>query len=176
MGWKSYFTSFRRKPESMSFVIVEKGGIHSFVIPAKAGIHLFVIPAEAGIQLLIPSFPRKRNLATLILRFVAITDSRPCVARRASLPAGYFLLLAQEKVTKEKGTLGAAPAAKRPVREGRPGSIDRPSLACDRMRAIHRAPSRALHAADPSGLRRVTEGPGRAKSGGALRVFLSQRR
>jgi hypothetical protein len=78
------------------------------------------------------------------------------------LPAGYFLLLAQEKVTKEKGTLGSAPAAKRPVREDQPGSIDRPSMACDRMRAIHRAHRVLVHAAFSSDLRRVSEGFGRA--------------
>jgi hypothetical protein len=33
---------------------------------------------------------------------VARTDSRPCVVRRPSMVAGYFLLLAQKKVTKEK--------------------------------------------------------------------------
>src|SRR4051812_48326279 len=38
----------------------------------------------------------------------AKTDSRPCAFRRPSLVAGYFLLLAQKKVTKEKGTLASA--------------------------------------------------------------------
>ena len=35
--------------------------------------------------------------------------------------AGHFLLLAQKKVTKENGTLGAAPLAERAVRYGRTG-------------------------------------------------------
>ena len=39
----------------------------------------------------------------LLVRF-AKPASRPCALRRASLRAGHFLLLAQEKVTKEKGT------------------------------------------------------------------------
>jgi hypothetical protein len=80
------------------------------------------------------------------------------------LPAGYFLLLAQEKVTKEKGTLGTAPAAERPVRKGRPGPIDRPSTACDRMRAIHRAHRVLEHAAFSSDLRRGSEGLEKRKS------------
>ena len=41
---------------------------------------------------------------------VARTASRPCVFPLASMRAGHFLLLAQEKVTKEKGTLAAAVA------------------------------------------------------------------
>jgi hypothetical protein len=45
----------------------------------------------------------------LLVRF-AKPDSRPCALRRASLRAGHFLLLAQEKVTKEKGTPGTAVA------------------------------------------------------------------
>jgi hypothetical protein len=48
----------------------------------------------------------------LVLRFArqrfSKTDSRPCAFRRPSMVAGYFLLLAQKKVTKEKGTLAAA--------------------------------------------------------------------
>ena len=51
----------------------------------------------------------------LVLRFgfgvVAKTASRPCVVRLTSLSAGDFLLLAQKKVTKEKGTL-AHPCAR----------------------------------------------------------------
>jgi len=47
----------------------------------------------------------------------------------AILAAGHFLLLAQKKVTKENGTLGAAPLAARAVRYGRTGSAHRPSLA-----------------------------------------------
>jgi hypothetical protein len=39
---------------------------------------------------------------------VAKTDSRPCVVCRPSMAASYFLLLAQKKVTKEKGTLAVA--------------------------------------------------------------------
>jgi len=55
------------------------------------------------------------------------------------MATSYFLLLAQKKVTKENGTLGAAPLAKRAVRYGRTGSANRPSLACSRIGAIHRA-------------------------------------
>ncbi len=55
------------------------------------------------------------------------------------MAAGYFLLLAQKKVTKENGTLGSAPLAKRAVRCGRTGSADRPSMACSRIGAIPRA-------------------------------------
>ena len=59
----------------------------------------FVIPAKAGIQLL-PFL--------LIFSAHAKTDSRPCAVCPPSLAASHFLLLAQEKVTKEKGTLAAA--------------------------------------------------------------------
>ena len=45
------------------------------------------------------------------VRAVRETDSRPCVVPSAILAAGYFLLLAQKKVTKENGTLGFAPLA-----------------------------------------------------------------
>jgi hypothetical protein len=48
---------------------------------------------------------------------IAITDSRPCVVCPPSMAASYFLLLAQKKVTKEKGTLAAAVAgASMPLR------------------------------------------------------------
>src|SRR4051794_6671252 len=61
---------------------------------------LVVIPAEAGIHF---------DLAVaLLFGAAARTDSRPCAFRRPSLVAGYFLLLAQKKVTKEKGTLASA--------------------------------------------------------------------
>src|SRR5580765_2790597 len=70
---------------------------------------------------------------------VAIADSRPCVVRRPSMVAGYFLLLAQKKVTKENGTLGFAPSAAPRVRYGRTGFAHRPSMACCRNR---RDPSR----------------------------------
>src|SRR6476620_12080188 len=86
-----------------------------------------VIPAEAGIHL------------ALVFGVVAITDSRPCAFRRPSMVAGYFLLLAQKKVTKEKGTLGSAPLAERAVRYGRTGSAHRASCPVVRIGAIHRA-------------------------------------
>src|SRR4029077_13644621 len=44
----------------------------------------------------------------LIFRAGAKPDSRPCAVCPPSLAASHFLLLAQEKVTKEKGTLAAA--------------------------------------------------------------------
>src|SRR5689334_5567668 len=82
--------------------------------------------------------------------------------------AGHFLLLAQKKVTKENGTLGAAPLAARAVRYGRTGLAKRPSLA---SRPNRRDPSRrprAGHAAFPSALRRGFRGEERrARSEGA---------
>src|SRR5580765_3144637 len=74
------------------------------------------------------------------------------------MAASYFLLLAQKKVTKEKGTLGFAPSPKARVRCGWTGFAHRPSMACCRNR---RDPSRrpcAVHAAFPSTLRRYSEG------------------
>ena len=55
------------------------------------------------------------------------------------MAAGYFLLLAQKKVTKENGTLGIRAVAARAVRCGRTGFADRPSMACGQNR---RDPSR----------------------------------
>jgi len=83
-----------------------------FVIPAKAS--NFVIPAKAGIQLLAFAFD--------LLWTSAYRETRPtsvCISR-ASLRASHFLLLAQEKVTKEKGTPATAVAGHRArrLREG----------------------------------------------------------
>src|SRR6476469_9772360 len=89
---------------------------------------------------------------------VAIADSRPCVVRRPSMVAGYFLLLAQKKVTKENGTLGFAPSAAPRVRYGRTGFAHRPSMACCRNRRDPSRRPRAGHAAGPSTLRRCSEG------------------
>ena len=86
-----------------------------------------------------------------------------CVSS-AILAAGYFLLLAQKKVTKEKGTLGTAPLAERAVREGRTGLAKRPSMA---SRPNRRDPSRrprAGHAAGPSTLRRGFRADPKSKS------------
>src|SRR3982750_2220456 len=61
---------------------------------------LVVIPAEAGIHF---------DLAVaLLFGAAARTDSRPCAFRPPSWRPSYFLLLAQKKVTKEKGTLASA--------------------------------------------------------------------
>ena len=63
-----------------------------FVIPAKAP-HI-VIPAKAGIQLLaFGSWVFRENRPTSL-----------CFFARHPWRASHFLLLAQEKVTKEKGT------------------------------------------------------------------------
>ena len=55
------------------------------------------------------------------------------------MATSYFLLLAQKKVTKEKGTLGTARSPVARVRYGRTGSANRPSMASSRIGAIHRA-------------------------------------
>ena len=60
-----------------------------------------VIPAKAGIQFSFGAF-RETRLTSL------------CFFTRHPWRASHFLLLAQEKVTKEKGTPGAAP----PLRGG----------------------------------------------------------
>ena len=92
------------------------------------------------------------------LRRFATTDSRPCVVRPPSMAAGYFLLLAQKKVTKENGTLGSAPSPSARVRCGRTGSAHRPSMACCPNRRDPSRRPRAVHAADPFALRRGSEG------------------
>ena len=81
------------------------------VIPAEAGIHFrLVIPANAGIQFV------------FALRRFAITDSRPCAAWSPSMATRYFLLLVQEKVTKENTPSAPRPRLKARVRYGRTGS------------------------------------------------------
>ncbi len=114
----------------------------------------------------LPTSSRRKpgSILTLLLVVVAITDSRPCAFRRPSLVAGHFLLLAQKKVTKENGTLGAAPLAKRAVREGRTGFFYRPSLACRKNRRDPSRRPRAGHAAGPSALRRGFRGDPRARA------------
>src|SRR6478752_7120167 len=74
------------------------------------------------------------------------------------MAASYFLLLAQKKVTKEKGTLGFAPSPKARVRCGWTGSAHRPSMACCPNRRDPSRRPRAVHAAFPSTLRRYSEG------------------
>ena len=106
----------------------------------------FVIPAKAGISFCFLSFPAN-----------AKPDSRPCVECPPSLAASHFLLLAQEKVTKEKGTLAAAVCrASMPgkLRKGRYGGslTVRPCTDSERARIL-RAPLtgfflRALAAAE----------------------------
>jgi hypothetical protein len=62
-----------------------------------------VVPAKPPA----PSFPRKRESILLLLfsssvfGVIAKTDSRPCEFRPPSWRPSYFLLLVQEKVTKE---------------------------------------------------------------------------
>ena len=70
---------------------------------------------------------------------VAIADSRPCVVWPPSMAASYFLLLAQKKVTKEKGTLGFAPSPKARGRCGWTGSAHRASCPVVRIGAVPRA-------------------------------------
>src|SRR6476659_7089319 len=94
----------------------------------------------------------------------AIADSRPCVVCPPSMAASYFLLLAQKKVTKEKGTLGYAPSPKARVRYGRTGFAHRPSMACCRNRRDPSRRPRAVHAAFPSTLRRCSEGKSKGKA------------
>ena len=80
--------------------------------------------------------------ADSIVGVCATTDSRPWWVRPASLRAGDFLLLVQEKVTKENDSPAAAPRAL-PAREVRvrwPVAPTAPPCADGAMSAIHRAP------------------------------------
>jgi hypothetical protein len=63
--------------------------------------------------------------------------------RPASLRAGFFLLLVQEKETKEKDTPTAPPSAARKVRERRPGFADDASVHRGERARVLRAPLRA---------------------------------
>src|SRR6476661_8223998 len=99
----------------------------------------------------------------------ARTDSRPCVFCPPSMAASYFLLLAQKKVTKEKGTLGFAPS----LREGslRVDGFGPQGIlpCCPNRRGPSRRP-RAVHAAFPSTLRRYSEGT-REQSEPTCRIY-----
>ena len=88
----------------------------------------------------------------------ARTDSRPCESYRPSWPARYFLLLVQEKVTKENTPSVPRPSLREGFATGGRGSADRTSCpAAECARSLAR--TRAVRGPDPSALRRVTEGP-----------------
>ena len=99
----------------------------------------FVIPAKAGTQ----------RLCSLVFGFSRQPPHVPVLFRSPSWRAGHFLLLAQEKVTKEKGTpegaVGdeAADCAS-PLRRFADGT----SCAAANARASLRAPLRAFSSAD----------------------------
>ena len=93
-----------------------------------------------------------------VFRAVAKTDSRPCESYRPSWPARYFLLLVQEKVTKENTPSVTRPALRAGCATGGRGSADRASCpAAECARSLAR--TRAVRGPGPSALRRVTEGP-----------------
>jgi len=152
---------------SSSHISRHLGGSRSlFVVPAKAPTlrHpgegrdpapclLLVIPAKAGIQCL--------GLSRQPTRIPA------CFARHP-WRASHFLLLAQEKVTKEKAPRVERPPLRGGFATGGRVSADRPSMACSGIGAIPRAdPCGAFSAA----LRRPTRGPG-IKSKATYRVGL----
>src|SRR6478752_3590237 len=118
---------------------------------------MVVIPADAGIHF------------ALVFGVVAISDSRPCAFRRPSMVAGYFLLLAQKKVTKEKGTLAVA-VCRHPCRQtSRAGSGVR-----SRHIPVPRSDARASCARPLRGcflrlLAAAERGPGRAQRGSPCR-------
>jgi len=93
------------------------------------------------------------------LRRYAKSDSHPCAVCPPSLAASHFLLLAQEKVTKEKGTLATAvtrASCPRDYASRLRGSLTvRPCTGNERARIL-RAPLRAF----PTPARRGREGPG----------------
>ena len=95
----------------------------------------------------------------LIFRADAKPDSRPCAVCPPSMAASHFLLLAQEKVTKEKGTLAVAvtrASCPRDYASRLRGSLTvRPCTGSERARFL-RAPLRAF----PAPARRGREGPG----------------
>ena len=148
MRWR--FGTLRGRPSSPT-------SIRPSVIPAEAP--SVVIPAKAGIHF------------DFVFWRLAIADSRPCVLRRPSLVAGYFLLLAQKKVTQEKGTLAAAVRRHPCLRTTRAGygvCLGHLRVPCANARASVHAPLRAF----PSPARRGREGPGKSKA----RQFLPQKR
>src|ERR1700754_2334146 len=77
-----------------------------------------------------------------VFRAVAKTDSRPCESYRPSWPARYFLLLVQEKVTKENTPSVPRPAQSAGCATGGRGFADSPSMDCGKSGAIPRAAPR----------------------------------
>ncbi len=149
---ESTLSSFRRGPESTRLRHSGEGRNPLVsVIPAKAGIHSFVIPAKAGIHFDLGLFFRS------VFSAIAITDSRPCAFRPPSMAAGYFLLLAQKKVTKRKRhpRIRAARAASGSLRANGFGRQAIHGLLSKSARSL--APP-ALCAAFPFALRRCSEG------------------
>jgi hypothetical protein len=76
----------------------------------EAGIHPSLLRGSPKSPIVIPAKAGIHFAFALGLSFAAAAKpgSRPCAPRRPSMVAGYFLLLAQKKVTKEKGTLAVA--------------------------------------------------------------------
>ena len=152
-------SSSRRKPQ-----LRHPGEAPYLVIPAKAP--NFVIPAKAGIQLLAPD-----------LRLFATTDPHPCVFRSPSLASeSLLLLLAQEKVTKEKAPRVGRPPLRGGFATGGRGSLTGhpwPDSELARIPArdpagFFRPPSAAPHG-DPGSKAKQSIGWALAHRGGAHR-------
>jgi hypothetical protein len=88
-------TSFRRTQESIFLVM-----------PAKAGIRFARRPGEGRDPAFHPVIPRKREPSDSDLQGCRQDRLTSLCFSSGILPAGYFLLLVQKKVTKEKDTLG----------------------------------------------------------------------
>ena len=147
-------SSSRRRPGSSSPLVVPAKAAH-LVIPAKAP-H-FVIPAKA------PTSSSRRKPGSSSLLFALVLEccretrlTSLCFFARHPWRASHFLLLAQEKVTKEKGTPegavgGRAADCASPLRRFADGT----SCAAANARASLRAPLRAF----PAQTRRALGGP-----------------
>ena len=70
-------------------------------------------------------------------------DSRPCELRPPSWRTSHFLLLVQEKVTKENTPSVPRPSLREGFATGGRGFADRPSMACGKSGAIPRAAPRS---------------------------------
>ena len=146
-GWRDFLSSFRRTPISSSFRRKPES-ILIFVVLLSRHPPDFVIPTNAPIS----SSRRKPGSSSLPLALGAFHETRPtslCFFTRHPWRASHFLLLAQEKVTKEKGTPeGAVGRRSRPTARVRSGGslTGHPWPDSERARVL-RAPLRAFSSA-----------------------------
>ena len=105
------------------------------------------------------SFPRKRESILLSVLGAPRENRLTSLCISSAFLAAELLSLARARESNQREhALGAAPLAKRAVREGRTGFFHRPSMACGKNRRDPSRRPRAGHAAFPFALRRGFRG------------------